>query len=96
MAVENSADLLAMLGDFGQTVTVSKDDFDRDLITAIYDEDYVESLDIAGVRPLLHCRSTDVADVIQGDDVEVAGVDYLVAKVQQDGTGVTILILEEQ
>jgi len=91
MAVENSADLLAMLGDFGQTVTVSEDD-----ITAIYDEDYVESLDIAGVRPLLHCRSTDVADVIQGDDVEVAGVDYLVAKVQQDGTGVTILILEEQ
>jgi hypothetical protein len=90
MNVENSADRLAMLSDFGQTVSIDGSD-----VTAIYDEDYVESLDIAGTRPLLYCRTSDVESAGHGDSVEVDGIDYTVAKVQPDGTGLTVLILEE-
>ena len=90
MTIESAADLLGLLSDFGETATVGRDD-----VTAIFDEDYVEVLDIAGTRPLLYCRTSDVSTVSVGDNAEAGGAFYTIVGIQPDGTGLTMLVLEE-
>jgi len=92
MTVESSTDLLNLLNDFGVSCDVGQTP-----ITAIFDNDYIESLDTAGTVPLLYCRTSDVVDVVEGDTVEIAGEDnlYTVALTKADGTGLTVVALEQ-
>jgi len=64
-------------------------------IEGILDDEYIEDLDIAGTRPVLICRTSDVAAVAQGASVTIGTVSYKVVVARPDGTGVTRLVLEE-
>lgn len=72
-------------------------------ISTIIDDDFYaasgEEVDIAASKVVAHCRSVDVPGVVQGDSFEVldgdhAG-DFVITNVRPDGTGVTILDLQE-
>lgn len=63
-------------------------------VRGILDDEYIEDADIAGTRPVLVCKTADVAAVDQGDTVTIDGTDYEVVIPQPDGTGVTRLVLE--
>lgn len=71
---------------FGGTTTVK----------AIFDNAYIEGggFNVGGTRPLLTCRSADVAAVAVGTPVVVNAVSYTVAEIEPDGTGVSVLHLQ--
>ncbi len=68
-------------------------------VNAIFDAEYVEvgfdGVSVESVWPVLHCDETDaaVAAAVQGTTAVVNSVNYTVAEVRPDGTGMTILRL---
>ena len=64
-------------------------------VTGIFYREYVEVQNIAGERPVLVCRTADVAVAAQYDAVVVSGTSYRIRAKEHDGTGVTKLVLEE-
>ena len=101
MAVESAADRLAMLTDFGQTVTYTVQGGSAATITAIFDNQFVEvdaggSVGVAYQQPRLMCRTSDVVNATEGDTFVVSGTTYLSRIVQDDGTGMTMIVLEKQ
>lgn len=51
-------------------------------------------LGMAGTQPVALARSADVVDVAVGCAITINAVDYTVAELQPDGTGITTLTLE--
>lgn len=78
--------------EFATAVTV-----DGNAINAIFDNDYVavglDGVTVESLGPVLLCETADVAAVVQGDPAVVNAVNYTVAEVQPDGTGMTLLRL---
>lgn len=101
MAVESAADRLAMLADFGQSITYTRQGGSPTTITGIFDNDYAE-VDAGGMvgfamqQPRLMVRTADVISATEGDTFVVSGVTYLSRVVQDDGTGMTFIVLEKQ
>jgi hypothetical protein len=99
--VETAADRLAMLADFGQSITYTVQGGSVATITGIFDNDYAE-VDAGGMvgfamqQPRLMVRTSDVASATEGDTFVVSGVTYLSRVVQDDGTGMTFIVLEKQ
>jgi hypothetical protein len=77
------------LDDFAERVTVAGVEF-----SAVFDAAHVVGLDVAGVRPMLTCRESDVVGVAVGAAATVRGLAYTVREIQPDGTGVVGLMLE--
>jgi len=104
MTVESDSDRLAMLADFGQSVTFSPGSTypDRNSetvdIIAIFDQDYFEVRGIESVsdnsQPALLARTIDTAKAIRNSMIEIDVDVYKVVGVEPDGTGITVLRLE--
>jgi hypothetical protein len=67
------------------------------VINVIFDNGYAEELDVAGSKPTATCKASDVVGVSRGNPIiiPVGGTAYTVQNIQPDGTGETLLILEE-
>jgi hypothetical protein len=50
---------------------------------------------VALQQPRFHCRTADVSSAAEGDALVVGGVNYTIRIVQDDGTGMTMLVLEK-
>lgn len=91
MSIETEIDPFFQSTDFAQSVTVAGTG-----LLAIFDHAFIEDLAIEGEAPILHCKSADLpGNLAHGDAVTVATASYTIVGIQPDGTGVTILILEE-
>lgn len=90
MAIESSADRTAFVTTFGVAATVGGVD-----ITAIFDNEYLETLDTASSDPTLIVVTSDVPSVAYGDAVTVASASFTgtVRSVQPDSHGMTVLVL---
>lgn len=64
-------------------------------VSGIFDHIYVEVMDVNGERPTFLADSGDVSAVSIGDTLAVNSTIYTVRIPQPDGTGMTMLILEE-
>ena len=96
MTVETAADRLLMLTDFGVDTTWSGSTF-----KAIFDNDYADaelggSVAFAVSQPRLTCRTADVALANEGDAITIAGASYIIRVLMEDGTGISVLIVEVQ
>lgn len=91
MAIESAADRLALLDDWGVDAT-----YGAHTIAVIYDEEYVELMGISGDSPVVLGRTSDfeTAEVAEGGTLAVNGASFTVRVIQNDGTGMTKLILE--
>ncbi len=85
-----ASDIALMLQDFGQAVTVKGVS-----VQAVFDNGYAAELGMDGLGPRLTLATADAATVAQGDAVVVGSTSYTVASVEPDGTGVTVLRLQE-
>jgi hypothetical protein len=99
--VETAADRLAMLADFGQSITYTVQGGSAATITGIFDNDYAEvdgggMVGFAMQQPRLMVRTSDVASATEGDTFVISGTTYLSRVVQDDGTGMTFIVLEKQ
>lgn len=54
-----------------------------------------ESVDVTGFQPMVHCRSQDITGIDTDDTLTVGSVTYNITEIQDDGTGVTVLILQD-
>mgnify|MGYP000032377136 FL=1 len=101
MTVETAADRALMLADFGVDAIFDTPDTSHKTIKGVFDNDYEAvnaggTMDFAITRPRFYCRSSDVLDVEEGDDLEIEKVSYKIRVVMPDGTGMTELMLEKQ
>ena len=54
-----------------------------------------ESVDVDGTQPVVTCRSSDVSGIDTDDTITIDSVTYNIVNIQPDGTGVTVLILQD-
>ncbi len=54
-----------------------------------------ESVDVTGFQPMVHCRTQDITGIDTDDTITVDGVTFNITEIQDDGTGVTVLILQD-
>ena len=98
MAVESADDRAIFVGtdDFGVAAT-----FGAATVNGIFDNEFVEVDAGGGVgfalqQPRFVCRTADVSTAAEGDTITINATDYTIRIVQDDGTGMTTLVLEKQ
>ena len=85
----------AVLAIWGATTTFRLTDASTLSVSAIYDHNYVESGMINGYRPMLHCKTSDIAAVTTGSETKLNGVLHKVRVIEPDTGGMSRLILEK-
>lgn len=92
MAIESDVDRAVFFDtdDFGTAATI-----DSATVYGQFDVPHDESMEIVGEVPTFQCRSSDVSSLSRGDTVTIGAVAYVCQDIQSDGTGMTLLILEE-
>ena len=96
MAVETADDRLALLADFGVVVIKA----DTTTFTAIQDAEFSpidpnSTVAYEGTNPVILCRTSDVSGLVHGSSLSIGGVSYTVQGIEPDGTGFTLLQLEQ-
>ncbi len=102
MAVESAADraIFVSADDFGVTASYTPTGGSASNVKGIFDNEYFETdaggeVAFALQQPMFHCRTADVSSAAEGDAITINAVAYTVRNVRPDGTGMTMLILEE-
>lgn len=101
MSVETAADRALLINDFGVDAIFDPASSSHRTVKGVFDNEYEAvnaggSMDFAITRPRFYCRSADVAEVSEGDDLEIEGVAYKIRVIMPDGTGMTEMMLEKQ
>lgn len=92
MAIETDTERAVFLSDFGETFVLPG----SVEVTVIFDEPYIEDLDISMKRPIIRGRTSDLSSLSYGDSVtrQADGQAYKVAEPKPDGTGMSAIRLE--
>jgi hypothetical protein len=64
-------------------------------VSAVFSNRANDALFAAGTSPVLTVKSVDVAATARGAAVVVNGTNYIVAKIEHDGTGLARVLLEK-
>lgn len=84
-------DLTGYFADFGFDAVVG-----GVTVRGIFDNDFLTALGVAaGSGPVLLLPTASVGSAVQGGAVTVAAVSYTIASIEPDGTGMTLLRLQE-
>lgn len=101
MAVESATDraVFVDVDDFGTAATYTPSGGSAATVNGIFDNEFIEvdaggGVGVALNQPRFHCRTADVSSAAEGDAITIGGVAHTVRIVQDDGTGMTVLILE--
>ena len=95
MAIESDSDRLAVLQALGELATFQNSPAAPWTAYAVFDNEYVDALDVEGASPILTVRTIDISAVVRGTTVAPNGETYNVVGIRPDGTGFTTLILAE-
>lgn len=103
MAVETATELAIFfeVDDFAVTASYTPQGGSSTNITGIFDKEYLEmesggSVAFAINQPRFLCDTSSVSNAAEGDALVVSQKNYKIVVVQDDGTGTTTLVLEEQ
>ena len=102
MAVESSDDRADFLNtsDFGLAGTYTPNGGSASTVNGIFDKPSSSipldtgEVDVDSNTPTFLCETSDVASAASGDTLTVSSVGYTVIGVQEDGQGMTNLVLE--
>lgn len=102
MAVETDDEraIFFSANDFGTTATLSVSGVESQ-VTGIFEDDY-QAIDAGGLvpfassSPTFHGRTSDLSAAVEGSTLTISGTNYVIRVVMDDGTGLTMLQLEEQ
>jgi len=88
---ETASDRLAILTACGGvTATIGSAS-----VVGVLERDYAEVQGIESENPIFTCRTADVSSVAHGQAITISGTAYTVRSRQDDGTGITALVLSE-
>lgn len=102
MALESASDLLGYFDTEAHGVSASITiDGSASTISVILNKEYFAidpglAMEIEGSQPVCTGRTSDMTGVEIGDTIQISSVTYNIRSVQNDGTGITVLVLEEQ
>jgi hypothetical protein len=104
MTVESAADRAVFVNtdDFGVAATYTKAAGGASTVNGIFDNNFVEvtvdtGVPIASTTPGFTMRTADLpSGYAPGDTIAISGTTYNVRVVKNDGTGITVLVLETQ
>ncbi len=101
MSLETAQDLLNFFDTDTHGISASVTiDGTATSISVILNKEYFaiagESVDVDGTQPVVTCRSSDVAGIDTSDTIAISGITYNIVNIQPDGTGMTVLILQDQ
>ncbi len=88
MTVESIQDRLDLLTDFGSDATIGVD-----TVKGILDREFRIVGGIESEYPVFECRSSDISGAGHGTNITIEAVTYQVVGVEDDGTGMTTLVL---
>lgn len=101
MAVESAADraIFFEVDDFGTAASYTPSGGVAATVNGIFDNDFIEvdaggGVGVALQQPRFLCRTADVSSASEGDALVINTVNYTIRIVQDDGTGITTLVLE--
>jgi len=101
MAIEGGTEraIFFSTSDFGDAATYTPSGGSAATVNGVFDKDYSladlgGSVAIGSNDPRFVCRTSDVSSAASGDQLVVRSVTYTVRTVEDDGTGITTLILE--
>jgi|TARA_Y100000289_G_scaffold41463_1_gene41095 hypothetical protein len=100
MALETAQDLENFFDTetHGSTATVTINGTGSSISVIINKEYFAiagESVDVDGTQPVVTCRSSDVTGIDTDDTITIDSVTYNIVNIQPDGTGITVLILQD-
>ena len=102
MAVETATELAVFFDadEFGVAATYTPSGGSTATVNGIFDNEFFEveaggEIAVAMEQPRFTCRTSDVSTAAEGDSITINSIAYTVRVVQSDGTGVTVLVLEE-
>jgi len=102
MAVETATELAIFFDadDFGVTASYTPVGGSASNVKGIFDTEFYEaeaggSVGLAIEQPRFICRTSDVSNAAEDDAIVINSTNYTIRVVQNDGTGVTVLVLEE-
>jgi len=102
MAVETATEraIFFDVDDFGVAATYTASGGSPATVNGIFDNEFFEveaggTVAVAMEQPRFTCRTSDVSSAAEGDAITINSIDYTIRVVQVDGTGVTVLVLEE-
>jgi len=101
MAVEGDTEraIFFSTDDFATSATYTPSGGSAATVNGVFDKEY-SLADLGGVvgvgsnDPRFICRTVDVSSAANGDSIVVNAVTYTVRNVEDDGTGITTLVLE--
>lgn len=92
MPLESASDRAAFLAAFGEPVTLQSG-----AITGIPDDEYegvpIGDVEIEDSALAVLCQSVDVASLDKGDTVTLRSTNYVVRRIEPDGTGWSRVVL---
>jgi len=65
-------------------------------VVGIFEETFIIVLGVEGLHPTFTCAQADIPNASHGDLVDIETVAYKIHGMQKDGTGMIVLILEDQ
>lgn len=89
-AIETSLNT-AILGAVGNAVVV----IGAATVYGVFDDNHLDINGVAASGPALTMLSSDVSTVAYGSSLTVDSVSYTVTAIEPDGTGITVLRLQE-
>jgi len=98
VSIESAADRSSFLDvdEFGSLATIGAGTIYETTANGIFDNEFIEAVSVDSLTPTFQCRTADVANIQKGFNLTVNSTDYTIAREpQQDGTGLTLLILEK-
>lgn len=90
MAFDEDLSLFLSSDGFATTGTLKN----GDTIKGIFDSAYLDSLSVDSSSPVFLVATDDILGLVRGDEIDIEGVAYCIARLEPDGTGMTNIILE--
>lgn len=81
---------------FAKTAVIGSGTRNQVSINGIFENEYIESVDVNSLTPTFLCKTSDLTNIKVGNNLTVDNTDYKIRDPQQDGTGLTLLVLEKQ
>lgn len=103
MAIETATEFAAFVStdEFGVVATYRSIDGSSTSINGIFDEPF-EAVDVEAGAPIgsrrasFECVSSDLpASAAQCDEIDIGANSYVIAEIEPDGTGMTVLTLDK-
>ena len=102
MSVESAADRAVFLADFNAAAVYTPSGGVAVSIAGVFDAPFEAAGDALGAvgvsssRPQWMCRTADLTGTIVGGTLAFGGTTYTIVEHEPDGTGMSVLFLEEQ